>query len=70
MWIGKLEDVRKIEDLVLSSQNKHDKYSKTWFRWFEFKWMAEAQLLFFGDLDQGVVSAGRIHQPSPALMRL
>lgn len=47
IWLLRIEGIRKMEDLVLLTQNRHDSYRDTRYHWMEF--------LF---LDQGRVMAG------------
>lgn len=46
LWLRKVEDINKLEDLVLTSQNRHATYQKTWALWNMFKYSEEGKVLF------------------------
>lgn len=44
-WLKKVEDINQMEDLILTSQNRQELYSKTWQLWNIFKYSEEGQAL-------------------------
>lgn len=49
MWIHKVREISKMEDLVLSSRHHQEQYSETWSLWNVFFFSEEGQLV--GDLN-------------------
>lgn len=47
MWLRMVEDTSKMEDL-LTAQNKHERYKKTWLHWNMFIYSEEGQSLLDG----------------------
>lgn len=43
MWLNKVEDGNKLEDLVLTAQNRWERYTKTWFYWNMFIYFDEGK---------------------------
>lgn len=46
MWLQKVEDINKMEDLILTAQNRQASYTKTWTLWNMFKYSEEGKALF------------------------
>lgn len=45
MWLRKVEDVRKMEDLILTARNQKELYDKTWTRWMLYIFSDEGHSL-------------------------
>lgn len=45
LWLKKIEEINKMEDLILTNQNRQERYSKTWQLWNIFKYSEEGQTL-------------------------
>lgn len=45
LWIKKLEEIKKMEDLIHTAQNRHEKFSNTWQLWNMFIYSSEGQAL-------------------------
>lgn len=45
MWVRKVEDIKKMEDLVLTGRHQNERFSKTWTRWNMFIFSDEGQNL-------------------------
>lgn len=45
LWFRKIEEINKMEDLILTHQNRQERYSKTWQLWNIFKYSEEGQTL-------------------------
>lgn len=46
MWLRKVEDINKMEDLIMTAQNRQTVYQKTWTLWNMFKYSEEGKTLF------------------------
>lgn len=51
MWLQKVENINKMEDLIMTAQNRQAAYQKTWTLWNMFKYSDEGKALF-GNLNQ------------------
>lgn len=49
MWIRKVEDIRKMEDLILTARHKNELYTNTWSLWLSFIFSSEGQSLLNRD---------------------
>lgn len=45
MWLGKVEEIRKMEDLILTAQHREETFSKTWQLWTMFIYSSAGQSL-------------------------
>lgn len=45
LWLQKVEEINQMEDLILTSQNRQETYTKTWQLWNMFKYSEEGQAL-------------------------
>lgn len=45
MWLGKVEDIRQMEDLIHTAQHREEAFSKTWQLWSMFIYSAAGQSL-------------------------
>lgn len=46
LWLSRIEEVNKMEDLLLSAHNRHETYSTTWVHWNIFTFSEEGKALF------------------------
>lgn len=56
MWIRKVEDIREMEDLILTARHKSELYSKIWSPWLIFIFSNEGQTLLKSDCSHSPVS--------------
>lgn len=49
MWLNKVEDIRKMEDLVLTARHQNEQYTKTWSMCLMFIFSDEGRTLLEGD---------------------
>lgn len=48
MWLRKVREINKLEDLVLSARNQQERYSETWSPWNSFLASEEGRTLHEG----------------------
>lgn len=51
LWLQKVEEIKKMEDLILTAQNRQETFSKTWQLWKMFINFAEGQALRGSEAD-------------------
>lgn len=58
LWFKKVEEIKKMEDLILTKRHQRERYAKTWSAWDVFVFSDEGRFLFEGDMVNFIRSHG------------